>query len=1154
LNGAVEFLMLGPLEVLDGDRALPLGGRKQRGVLALLLLRVGEVVPRDVLIEELWQGRPPPAAERTLSSYLSRLRRAFGGEAERLLARGGGYALHAEPDEVDAARFEHGLAAGRRTLGEGDSAAAAKTLRAALALWRGPPLADLDGTRLVRAEVARLEELRLAGIELRADADLALGRDAELVGELESLVAANPLREGLRCRLMLALYRSGRQADALATYREARRALVDGLGIEPGPELRALERRILGQDATLDWKSAAPPGRRPALVGRARELAALSAGLDDAFASRGTLFLVGGEPGIGKTRLADELAAEAQARGARVLVGRCWEAGGAPAFWPWVQALRSHVRATGPDELRAQLGWAAPPVATMLPELRDLLPDVPAPVESEGARFRLFEATAHFLANASRAQPLVLVLDDVHAADEASLLLLRFVARELAGSRILVLGLYRDVDPALDDPLAGALVELAREPGTRTIVLAGLDEAAVAELVGLAAAGEPPAGLSAAVHAETDGNPLFVGEVVRLLAEDGRLVPGAEWTLTVPQTVKDAIGRRLGRLSPECNAMLAVASVLGRELDLDALERVSGAGLDALDEAAAARVVADVRGAPGRLRFAHALVRDAVYESLTAARRARLHREAGEALEELRAADLEPHLAELAHHFVAAAPGGDAAKAVGYARRAGDRAARVLAYEEAARLYRLALGLTRDGAARCELALAIGEAEGRAGATAAAKKSFREAAALAGELGLPEQLARAALGYGGRIVWDGSRDDDALVALLERALAAVGDGDSPARVRLLARLAGGPLRDARFAAGRRLDYGREALESARRLGDPATLGHALDGYVSSRHSPDFTAEQVALSTELVEVATAIGDLERAVDGREHRLAALLELGDAAAARADLDAMAALADELRQPAQRWYVAENRALFALLEGRFGEAETSIAAALELGGTAQRWNATFSYRLQLAMLRAEQGRLDELGGGVESWAADYPTSALWRCLVAWTGQNAAFEALVAEGFAALPFNESWLVAISLLADVAAALGERGAAAELYDRALPYADRVAVSYSELSTGAIARPLGVLAAATGRQADAERHFEDALELNTAIGARPWVARTQLDHAAMLSARGETRRAAELAARAAETRRELGLDVRPRPATPAAARDGSRSASGRRSH
>ena len=338
----MQFRLLGPLEVVDdADRPLALGGRKQRSVLAVLLLNANDVVATERLVDEVWGDAAPATVAKSIQVYISRMRKELGDG--RVVTRPPGYALHVDPSELDLARFQALLAQAV----DADPATAAATLREALALWRGPALADLAYEPFAQAHAAQLEELRFSALEQRIDADLAVGQHAQLVGELEALVAQHPLRERLREQLMLALYRSGRQADALAVYQAARTTLVEELGIEPGRALRDLHQAILGQDEELDVAALRRGGRAGhraagSFVGRARELAALDDALSDALGGRGRVLLIGGEPGIGKSRLIEELAARARGREAQVLVGRCWEAGGAPAYWPWVQALRGY--------------------------------------------------------------------------------------------------------------------------------------------------------------------------------------------------------------------------------------------------------------------------------------------------------------------------------------------------------------------------------------------------------------------------------------------------------------------------------------------------------------------------------------------------------------------------------------------------------------------------------------------------------------------------------------------------------------------------------------------------------------------------------------------------------------------------------------------
>jgi DNA-binding SARP family transcriptional activator/tetratricopeptide (TPR) repeat protein len=828
----MEFRILGPLEVLHEGHALALGGSKQRALLALLLLHANETLSTDRLIDELWGERPPATAAKTVQVHISRLRKALAGEpgtgsAGILLTRERGYELSVDPERLDAHRFERLVAEGRSELADGRPERAASAFEDALSLWRGAPLPELAYEPFAQREVARLEDLRVAAHEQLMEARLALGMHAEVVGQLEALIGEHPYRERLRAQLMLALYRSDRQADALQAFQDARRTLVEELGIEPGSRLRELEGAILAQDPGLNI-SIEEPAVEPALatprgtfVGRERELAELIGGLDDAFAGRGRLFLLAGEPGIGKSRLADELTAYARTRGAALVAGRCWEEGGAPAYWPWVQSLRGYVRDSDDAELRRQLDDVGADLVHLLPELRQRFPDLPdrPGLEPEGARFRLFEGVSMFLRRASRARPLVLVLDDMHAADEPSLLLLRFVAREMADSRLLLVCAFRDVDPSVRDPLSLAIAELVREPQTAHLELTGLTDLEVAKYVELAVGAEPAGGLVQAIHASTEGNPLFVAEAVRLLHAEGRITD-PEARVHIPPGVRAVIRQRTARLTERCRSVLGSASVLGREFSVEALARLSELGpdmlLDTLDEAVAERIVVEVPGSPGRRRFAHALIRDTLYHELTAARRQRLHQQAGEALEAIYSADPEPHLAELAHHFFFASGTETAGKALAYARHAGDRAARELAYEEAVRLYGMALD-------RADL-----------------EREPRQVAALL------ERLHR--------VQWELNRQDES-VATLNRALALL-DPDEATRERaaLLAAKA-----RARMLQGRHdeaVRVGREALAMARLIEDHEVETRALTALGPSLSSTGNVDAGAAALREALEIARA----------------------------------------------------------------------------------------------------------------------------------------------------------------------------------------------------------------------------------------------------------------------------------------------------------
>jgi tetratricopeptide (TPR) repeat protein len=907
----------------------------------------------------------------------------------------------------------------------------------------------------------------------------------------------------------------------------------------------------------------------PVLVGRDGELGELLAGLDGVASGSGRLFLLAGDPGIGKSRLAFEAAARARDRGFTVAWGRCWEAGGAPPYWPWVQSLRACVRRVGGEELRAQLGAGAPFVAQIVAEVAGILPDVrpPPPMGAEGGRFRLFDAVATFLRNAGTGQPLMLVLDDLHAADAPSILLLRFVARELGDAHVLVLGAYRPIELGRGHPLTAALAELSREPAARHLRLPGLTEADVGRLIQQTAGVIPGAGVGAAVHRYTEGNPLFVGEVVRLLAAEGRLDQAGDPAgprLAIPEGIREVIGRRVARLPEQCSRVLGLASVLGREFSLPPLERLSGvpAGelLDILDESIAVRVVAEIPGAPGRLRFSHALIRDIVYESIPAGQRLRLHQRAGEALEALYQRDLDPHLAELAHHFFEAAVGGDAGKAVSYAGRAGERAIVLLAYEEAARLFRMALAALGPGRspeedrARCRLLLALGDALTRMGDRRAAREELRQAAGIARRCRLAEELGLAALAYTGRFTFERAASDGQVITLLEDARAMLAEESAgPVRARVLARLAAA-LRD-QPDRGPRDALSRDAVALARALADQPTLAYTLAGRGAALYGPDDPQERLAVAEELRAVARAAQDKELELEGEEDRALVFLETARIAEYRQALDAMQRLAAELREPSAGWLAAVCRANLALLEGRFADAEALAGSALRAGASAEPWDAVIISRVQLFALRSEDGRLAEMEPTIRRSVEEFPTRPLFRCLLARLlaelGEEDqarfVFDQLATGRFAVIPVDNDLLLSLSHLAEAARFLQDAARSAVLHGRLLPYRGLV-VDTVEWSTGAVDRYLGLAAMTAGNVQAAERHLRDALRLNARIGARPWTARTQADLARLLLARdqpGDREHAIELLEAGLGTARQLGMTVFAERAEQAFARTGA---------
>ena len=1162
----MQFRILGPLEVLERGVVQPLGGAKQRAVLAILILHRGELVSGERLADELWGERPPATAAKTLQGYISRLRKTVGEDA--LSTRGRAYVLTLPSGQLDLDQSEQLAAEGRDALAAGDAATAAARLRAALALWRGPPLADFTYEPFAEAEVARLEEARLAILEDRIEADLGLGRHGQLVGELERLVREHPARERLRGQLMLSLYRAGRQADALECYRVGRHAMIDALGIEPGRALQELEAAILRQDAELDPPVEAAASTRQVsadgtsevrhsdalsrdvVVGRAEPLRQLRGGLDAIFTDRGVVFMIGGEAGIGKSRLADELASDARDRGARVVWGRCWEVGGAPAYWPWVQVLRSLLDGRGNVDLRAFGGAGGNSLLALIPEQREApLALVTPAAESEVARFRLFDAVAWVLRQAAAAKPLVIVLDDLHAADTPSLLLLQFLAGQLGDAPVMLTGLYRDDDLGENGALSACLASLAREQATQRMRLTGLAEIDTAAMIDAITGRHVAESIARAIHDETEGNPLFVGEIVRLLEAEGTLersLNEPRRARQLPDTVREVIDQRLRRLTTGCRSLLEVASTLGPEFSLKELAAVAeldgAAVLEPFDEAITARVLTEA-STVGRIRFSHALVRDTLYETLSPGRRRAAHLRAGEVLERLHGSDPEPYLAELAHHFFEALPSADIARVVGYAEQAGDHAVAVLAYEEAARLYALALrALDREtgevAEKRCGLLVSLGDAWARAGDEPAARSAFLQAATIAANAGLPVLLAQAALGYGGRLVWSRAYDDIHLIPLLESALQALPAGASALRVRVMARLSGA-LRD-HSSRDRRASLSSQAVEIARKLDDPATLAYALDGRYSALLWPETAEQRLAIADEIVTLADQVADNERAAAGRLYRVIANMELGRVSDAERELDIIVEQAVRLRQPAQLWMATSSRANVALFKGRFDDARALIEEALTLGERAQRRDAVLSHRLQVFLLDRETGGNAEIEALIDEAVSAFPTRPVFRCALAYVHSQlgdvsragAEVDDLAARDFAAIQRDNEYLFSLAFVADTVETLADVRAAAVLYDLLVPYAHLNASNADEVATGSVSRTLGVLASVLSRWDDGVRHFEAATVHNQHMGARPWLAHTQHDYAKMLLARdlpGDRGRAQQLLGAAKEEYQKLGM-------------------------
>src|SRR5947208_409047 len=899
-----------------------------------------------------------------------------------------------------------------------------------------------------------------------------------------------------------------------------------------------------------------PPHQRTeaVFVGRHDELEELRAGLEDAVAGHGRSFLVVGEAGIGKTRLVEELAREAAARGHLVLWGRCWESEGAPPYWPGIQVIRAYLRTAhseGPPRVAG--GAGAQYLAQLVRGLGGLDPPAPSvPPQSEHARFYLFDAVVTFLQSRPDHIPLVLVFDDLQWADTPSLLLLQFLVHELRDTAMLVVATYREIEARQNPHVADILGALARDG--RHLPLRGFGEDEVALFIEGKTGRSASAALVRAVHRETEGNPFFVDEIVHLLVPEGapeRWDATVARRLPVPQGVREAIRRRLAPLPAPCKDALTLASVVGREFGLAALQRACGLGADALLEVlrpALGReiLVRDPRTA-GRYRFAHALIRETIYEELGAAERARLHGRIGEVLEALHQMDPAPHLATLAHHFLEAVPAGGAEKAIAYSIRAARYAEASLAYEDAAVLFERALEVLAeahpaDARERCELLLARGGAQWKAGDGPGARETFRQAADIARRIGDAPLLARSALGFAGegsRLLWVRSGVvDQPRIELLEEALHRLGDGDPGLRAQLLARLAVNLYWDPQ--AARVLALSEEALTLARQLGDPGQLAAALRARLIALWRPETAEERLAIADEIVSLGQRTGDRELSLLGHRFRIVGFLEFGDVVAADREIEAWAQIAGELRQPLYLTDLAMWRATRAIMDGRFADGEEQAKRAVERGQRQHDTQPIMRYEIQTFVLHFHQGRLDQHLGRSQP-RADAPAPMLVRCFRAfwWSELDRKAEAqlelsaLAKEGFP-LPHDGAWVVSMGLLSAVAAELNDRASAERLYDLLVPYAGRVGIAAAGLAcSGSVSYHLGLLASTLGRVADAIRHYEDAATAHERMGARPFLAWTQLAHARLLLTRdagARSREATALLTSALATARELGMD------------------------
>lgn len=1126
VDGRTEFRLLGPVRVIAHEHELRVGGPQQRAVLAMLALRAGEVVPANTIVHALWAEPAPPSAVAVTRTYVSRLRKMLSPNA-RLISRPPGYLLDVDPDQVDAHRFARLVRQGRDAAGAGRLDVASTTFAEALGLWRAGMLADLAPEGALQSEVTRLEEMRLATIEDRVDVELAAGRHLEVVAELESLTEEHPLRERFWGQLIVALYRCGRQADALAAYRSVRSVLVDQVGVEPGPELRALEHDVLAQAPALSWKAQTqhiplPPGttHTQLFVGRDRERARLAECLAQARAGRFVAAFLSGPSGIGKTTLAGCFARTAHAEGATVVLGRADEGAGVP-FQPLSEAIRhwaSHVSATQLDRLgehtAAQLARLAPAIAH---RRGDSPPESSPEPTSPADRQYLFDAVVRWVEALD--PPALIVLEDLHWADPATLLAIRHLLRHPPEAGALLVLTHRDAE--LADP----------SDHTHHLALAGLDDTDVLDLLSARAGGDlgPDSAMFAAqLNQVAGGNPLFIHELV----ERGTSLPG----IGVSSAVVDVIERRLERLPAPTTALLRQAAVVGEHWNTAVLSAVVGLSeisvVEALEPAVGAGLVI------GADHFAHSLVREAILDRIPLSQRARTHWRTGKAIAALSASHPNPPLGEIARHLAAGVPAGDPLAAIVANIRAGRQAMATLAFEDARTRFTTATELVETtGAADPELAYHAWLGLGRANAVLAdfdgQRTGFLQAAAIARQQGWAERLAAAAMGMP-TACGTGDPDDQRTIALVDEALAGLDDTRSVSRcvllgikAELVATLQGG---DARPLA-------TLATELAESIDDPAAQAGALIAKAATllggprpRELAE-TAEQ-ALSLETRNFAHLLRFLAPLP------AVAALQLGD----RDRFDALRVrLATEPRTQHVPHIAAHVRtwdAAVALSEGRFADAE-QLTATIPGVSDWPLWRLTSLG--QARIVARERGYHAPVAEALTRYYRSFgpaeeiacPIRSLLAALLAEAGDldGAAHHAKLVTrtlNLRRLGWNAPFV--LRHLAEVAAVLGDAGLAGDLLPVLAEYSGQVLVSFTGRTVECAAdRAIGQVLLTLDRLDEAVEKLTAAQALEESLDAHALVARTAYWHARARLRLGDHATARQLLDQTSALARKLGM-------------------------
>ncbi len=884
-------------------------------------------------------------------------------------------------------------------------------------------------------------------------------------------------------------------------------------------------------------------------VGRSRELVTLRALVPHAEGEGRRIALVGGEAGSGKSRLVREFAQEVSADGVLVLYGACDAVVRTP-YRPFVEVLGQLVRITDPDELRFELGTTGGELTRLLPDLPLRIGELPAPVaaDPDTERHRLHMAVTDLLASACRRRPLVLVLEDGHWADTPTLLLLRHIARAIRDARLLVLATFRDTEADVPAELADALADLRRSDDVIRLRLGALTNDDVTEYVQRSAGAvvDPDlAELAHAIRSLTEGNAFLLCELWRTLVEtDALAVAEGRLRLTrpleeiaTPESVREVVSQRLSRLDATTRDLLELGAVAGTEFELDLLRHAAPRELerlDALEPAVRSGMIEEVSSPRLAYRFTHELVRRALYDRLRGLRRAELHLRVGTALEAVTPSRDGRALADLAHHFAAAAPIGGPERAVDYSLLAAKAASAALAYEDAAAHLRTALriGIT-DERRRAETLLELGTALFRAGTSLDSLQSFREAAEIVRALGDGTLLAQAAIGFEDAC-WRPAMHEQGARLLLEEASRALSEEDSTLRVGVLSGLARTLEFEGDAAQGKVIRD--EAIAMARRIDDHRGLATVLMRAYWARGTLSL-AEILEMLTEACELAEQIGDIDILAEAMEWRVSALMALGEIEPARTELATTLAMAQRMRQPFILHVAEHYESSLALFEGRLDDAERAAERSREWGSVLTGRDASGIHGIQMFGIRREQGRLAEFAPVIRILASDDRGGGAWRpglaAMLAELGMHDEVRHELArvreEGLDSLR-EGLWIASLSYLTDAAAAVDERSIAELVYPELEPLAGaNVMIGHGVACYGAADRYLGMLAATLGETELAQRHFEAALDLNRRMGTVTWAAHTAYEHGRTLLRDGNAEEAAALLAEADALAERHGL-------------------------